>query len=365
MKKLLILMAAVLLGCCLSISCKKGDSKVDKPQGITDSLKYFTEQIAKNPKDAELYYARAKWQFVHELYEEAALDMRHAIDLKNDVAKYYLLSADINFKQNQLEDAEENLKKALELDNENNEIRIQLAKMYYLHGSKSPGRYDDCLSMALEAISKHPMNPDAYYLAAQCYAAKGDTATYLHRLLQVVEQNPNDVRTYLELGYFYQKHDDATCLDYYQNALRADATNAEILYNMGTYYKDHHQYEAACEKFQILVKSHPDGAFVKLSQTQVADYVAHGYYNMGVMYFENADYQTAVTNFTEAIKRDDVFASAHLNRGQSYEELGNWVKAKADYEMARDLVSGMHAKEFKEIESQAIAALNALDKKKK
>ena len=360
----MFVMAAILLGCCLSISCKHNGENKEKPKPITDSLKYFTEQIAKHPKDAELYYARAKWQFEHELYEEAALDVRHALDLKNNVAKYYLLSADINFKQNQLDDAEENLKKALELDPESNEIRIQLAKMYYLHGNKAPSRYDDCLAMTMEAITKQPMNPDAYYLAAQCYAAKGDTATYLHRLLQVVEQNPNDVRTYLELGYFYQKHNDATCLSYYQNALRAEPDNAEILYNMGTYYKDHHQYDLACEKFLTLVSKHPDGAFVKLSTTQVADYVAHAYYNMGVMYFEKGDYKTAVENFTAAIKRDDVFASAYLERGQSYEELGEFTKARTDYEMARDLVSGMTMnKEFREIENEAVKGLNALDKK--
>ena len=343
MKKLIILMAAVAIGCCL-FSCKKGKDS-DGEKTTVDSLAYFTEQIKAHPKDAVWYYKRAKFQFEHNFVQEAYGDILKCVKLDNAKADYYVLFADIDYARQDFDGSEEHLQKALQLEPDNNEVRLKLAELFYYRARAIPALYDEALKLLEEARTQQPHNPKAYLIEAMCYKEKGDTTQYLHRLQMVIDQDPKEVKAHLELGYFYQKHLDPLGIDHYQNALHVDPANAEINYNLGLFYRDLGRSEEAKEQFQHLVSILHSG-----------EYVANAYYQLGYFAMQEADYKEAVAMFTKAIETDPQFVDAYAARGETYENLAQFDQARADYNRALQLVDNFEP---------AIQGLNSIDKKLK
>ena len=343
MKKLMILMAAVAIGCCL-FSCKKGKDS-DGEKTTVDSLAYFTEQIKAHPKDAVWYYKRAKFQFEHNFVQEAYGDILKCVKLDNAKATYYVLFADIDYARQDFDGSEEHLQKALQLEPDNNEVRLKLAELFYYRAKGIPALYDEALKLLEEARTQQPHNPKAYLIEAMCYKEKGDTTQYLHRLQMVIDQDPKEVKAHLELGYFYQKHLDPLGIDHYQNALHVDPANAEINYNLGLFYRDLGRSEEAKEQFQHLVSILHSG-----------EYVANAYYQLGYFAMQEADYKEAVAMFTKAIETDPQFVYAYAARGETYENLAQFDQARADYNRALQLVDNFEP---------AIQGLNSIDKKLK
>lgn len=343
MKKLMILMAAVAIGCCL-FSCKK-DKGGDGEKTTVDSLAYFTEQIKAHPNDAQWYYRRAKFQFEHNFVQEAYGDILKCVKLDNAKATYYVLFADIDYARQDFDGSEEHLQKALQLEPDNNEVRLKLAELFYYRAKGIPTLYDEALKLLEEARTKQPHNPKAYLIEAMCYKEKGDTTQYLHRLQMVIDQDPEEVKAHLELGYFYQKHLDPLGIDHYQNALRVDPANAEINYNLGLFYRDLGRSEEAKEQFQHLVSILHSG-----------EYVANAYYQLGYFAMQEENNKEAVEMFTKAIEADPQFVDAYAARGESYENLAQFDHARADYNRALQLVDNFEP---------AIQGLNSIDKKLK
>lgn len=343
MKKLMILMAAVAIGCCL-FSCKKGKDS-DGEKTTVDSLAYFTEQIKAHPKDAVWYYKRAKFQFEHNFVQEAYGDILKCVKLDDAKASYYVLFADIDYARQDFDGSEEHLQKALQLEPDNNEVRLKLAELFYYRARAIPALYDEALKLLEEARTQQPHNPKAYLIEAMCYKEKGDTTQYLHRLQMVIDQDPEEVKAHLELGYFYQKHLDPLGIDHYQNALRVDPANAEINYNLGLFYRDLGRSEEAKEQFQHLVSILHSG-----------EYVANAYYQLGYFAMQEENNKKAVEMFTKAIETDPQFVDAYAARGESHENLAQFDQARADYNRALQLVDNFEP---------AIQGLNSIDKKLK
>ena len=59
--------------------------------------------------------------------------------------------------------------------------------------------------------------------------------------------------------------------------------------------------------------------------------------DLGNKYLLEADYDSAITAFSEAIKIKPMSSDAYIKRGDAYRELGNYELAKADYQQAGDL----------------------------
>lgn len=371
-------MAAVLVGCCL-YSCKgKGGGKGEEK--IADSLAYFTKQIKEHPNDAEWYYKRAKFQFEHDFVEEAHDDIIKAVKIKNTQSSYYLLLADIDFARNisnreKRDNVEEHLQKAIQLDPSNNEARIRLAEFLYFYAKGDPTLYDEALQLIAEAREKDPYSPnaDAFLIEAMCYKEKGDTSRYLQHIQKVIDIDENSVKAYREMGQFYKKHNNPLGIDYYQNALRVDPTNAEINYNLGEFYIQLGLIEEANELFQhmvTVVKPNQSTQYIQLVHWKAprdkndptsVEYIAAAYYHLGYYsLYEKQDDQEAIELFTKAInsrtKDNNILVNSYYARGECYENLGQYDQARIDYNRALQIVDNFEP---------AIQGLNSIDQKQK
>ena len=88
--KLLILSIIV-----LGVSCNS--PKKDDTSDIKDELALLDVKIRKEPKNADLYYARSKVLLEKGKIKESLMDIQSAIDFDKKNVKYYVRKADILF----------------------------------------------------------------------------------------------------------------------------------------------------------------------------------------------------------------------------------------------------------------------------
>jgi tetratricopeptide (TPR) repeat protein len=58
---------------------------------------------------------------------------------------------------------------------------------------------------------------------------------------------------------------------------------------------------------------------------------AEQHYNNGAKYYEQKEYEKAVSEFSKAIELNPNYANAYTSRGYAYDKMGNYEKAIADY----------------------------------
>lgn len=73
-----------------------------------------------------------------------------------------------------------------------------------------------------------------------------------------------------------------------------------------------------------------------LYQDVIEKYPEHGYgyYGLGLYHLENHDFNSAIIQFTEALKKEIYFPNALLNRGNAYIQKGDLNSAQLDYKQA-------------------------------
>lgn len=328
-------MAAALICCCLS--CKK---KVIDPSTLSGDLAKLTEAIAADSTNAELYYLRAQYYYDNKQIENAEKDILRCVALDNTQAKYYVLMSDVYFAQKETDLTEENLQKAIELDRNYNEPRLKLAELYYYERM-----YDECMATIDEAAKLNPHNPTAFLIKSFCYKELQDTANYLRMLYLVKDQNPQEIKAHLELGYFYQQKKSPEAIPHYLNALIVDPNNEVANYNLALLYSELGDIDKAKEQYNILLSVSKEGIYAK-----------NALYNLGYISANiDGDYEQAISYFTKAIEMDNLFTEAYYGRGEAYEQTGKYEEARTDYERCLKITTNYEP---------AIAGLNALDKKR-
>ena len=316
----------------LGYGCRNKNKYADLPPELAE----LCQNIDKHPKKAENYYARANYYYLNKEIEKGLADIQTAIKLQPDSSKYYVTLSDLYFAQHETDLTEEALLKAISKDEDNNEARLKLAELQFY-----TRQYDDCGKTIDAAVQRQPHNPKAYLVKAFMLKDLKDTVGYLRMLQLVIDQDPNEVKAYSELGYFYQQQNDPIAISYYQNGLKVDPKNVELHYNLGKMFQDMDKFEEAEQEYKTAIGI--DSAHIPSLN------------NLGYLYLDDnfKKYDEAVKLFTQVLQVNPQFVYAVCNRGVAYEYLGNYVAARKDYEEALKLSTNFEP---------AIKGLNRLDK---
>ena len=318
----------------LSGACKHKNSK--DYANLDPALATLCQQIDKHPNDPELYFQRANYYYGKAVIDSALQDIMQSIKLDSTQAKYWLTLSDLYFAQRETDLTEETLEKVITMDPDNNEARLKLAELYY-----HLKMYPQCNETLDEAIAKRNHNPRAHLIRAFCLKDQADTVGAIRMLQLVIDQDPTEVKAFLELGYLYQLKKNPLAATYYQNALQVDPNNIEINYNLAMLYQELGEYEKAIEQYKILLSIDAKNK--------------HALHNIGYIYLNYlGNYEEAVNFFSKAIEADPNFINAICNRGVAYENLGRNEEARKDY---------LRCKEISANFEPAVAGLNRLDRR--
>lgn len=193
------------------------------------------------------------------------------------------------------------------------------------------GRHDEAISDFSKYIAGKPSNKeylaDGYNERANNYKNKGnyksaiaDYNTALSLFTSSIYLN-NRGNCYMSMG------DNESALTDFNRAIATNAKEPEPYYNRAKVYSSQKLYNKAIADLNV---------YVGLNTTNIP-FLADGYQNRGLAYFNLNNFDQALKDATKAIELDPTAAARFTVRASIYRKLGKESLAKADESAAADL----------------------------
>ncbi len=134
----------------------------------------------------------------------------------------------------------------------------------------------------------------------------------------VIQKQPTADMAYHNLSYFYKsngQHDKAFPL--YEQGLKINPENTDILINRGTHYYNNKKYDPALSDFSKALSLNSS--------------IPQGYTNRGAIYQIRKKYKEAMADYTTAMDLVGPTPEVLLNRGLLYSQTNELEKAMVDY----------------------------------
>jgi tetratricopeptide (TPR) repeat protein len=336
--------------------------EVGDPAGAIED---YTKAISINPKDALFYQNRAIAYERLRKYKEAIADYSQAIlispnnpDLYFGRGYVYSLLYDTSNSRRDYQSGEAKMKPT---------TSSEYAARGWIRNYKLQ-EYSGAISDYTKAIELNPGNGELYARRASIYVEiKKDQLAIADYTKAILLSNEDDVRNnYFERGQIYYRLDD------YQKAIadfnRAYSASdecisgyaADICQNRGIAKLESGDIRGALVDFERLIKQgytspetyyyrglakqnlgNQEGAkqdyqaILNAAETYYSSYDKYNlYYYQGLAYFGLGKTQSAIANFTEAIKLDPINPLAYHHRGIAYQVLKDKINAINDLKKA-------------------------------
>ena len=204
------------------------------------------------------------------------------------------------------------LLRAVELEPFYSETLTKLADFYA--DSPSPELWQKADSLFLAAQANNPFDPWAYAGRAWLLARQKDTATALLLLRKGIQNNPGKPAAWAYQGRFFQQskqYEDAMAC--YRKAL-----------SLSPWYWD--AYEWMHETY-LKQKKNDSAVWILQQAKQYFEESPDAYNLLGNYYFSRGDYNTAATEYAQALKADSGYAKAYSNLAYTSLELNRFDEA--------------------------------------
>lgn len=276
--------------------------------GITDS-------IEQSPEDPELYLRRATLLSRNNEHSLATADYKKAWEITGDesVALEYasnLLLSD------QVPQALKILNEGSEKFPDNTEFNRRLAEINF-----QMGKFDDALQQYDIIISKDSSNFEAWFDKGSLQVKMKDTSGAIYSLENSFSLLPINYSG-IALANLYASQKDPRALEVCNILLAKDsgAVQVEPIYMKGVYYAEVKEYDNAIRQFDECIKR----------DWKMTD----AYIEKGIILFERNNYAEAIKVFNMAITVSNTDADAYYWLGRCYESTGDRQQALTNYERA-------------------------------
>lgn len=296
-------------------------------------LKAINKQLLEDPNNAELYNKRAQIYISIRQFNEASFDVKRAIQLDSTKAGYYITLVDVYYSLNNTRLAKEMLEHIEKRFPDNTEGLLKLAELYYL-----VRQYQKAIDYTNKALKIDPNLARAYFLKGSIYRETGDTTSALSSLETATEQDNKYEDAFFDIGVIYAAQKNPVALEYYENVIRINPYNDNVLYARAKLLQDLGRTDEAIREYETI-----------LSKNKAC---SNCNYNLGAIYLNiKKNNEKALDYFTKAIESDPEYAEAYFARGYTYSRMNDKEKARADYNACLKLRPNYDA---------AIEGLNAL-----
>jgi len=311
-------------------SCNSGNTeKPESESEIQDSTKAvdtvytidnLSTMIRHDPLNADLFAKRAGLRSFQNQFDEAINDISLAIRLDSLNPIYYTMQAEYFIYGGQPNSAKKGLNQCLNLFPNNTDIMLKLAEIhFYLK------EYSQAKTILRKVVTLNENLGQTYFLQGLILLENKDSINAIRNLRFAVEKDPEFYSAYMMLGRVHSNMNNDLAIDYYRAAIDIIPDSYEARYNLALYLQDHDHYIEAENEYYYIIQ--------KIDST-----VANPYYNLGYLHLiYKQEFEKAVDYFTTAIEKESDYIEAWYNRGFTYEVMGKFKQARADYEKSLKL----------------------------
>lgn len=312
--KLMILLTAMIL----IISCGQDDAETKKNHssiinsprfaGITDSIKRF-------PGNPELHLRRALMLSHMNQHAAATPDYQKAWQLTGDEYVALDLASNLILSQ-KLSQAVNLLKEGIKKFPDNVEFSRRLAEIQLQEGN-----FDEAIAEYDKMIATDSSNFEAWYDKGSLYLRMKDTANAVRALEKSFAIMPINYSG-MALANIYVAQNNPRVLDICDIILSRDSTHiqTEPIYMKGVYYSDLKQYDKALVEFDEVIRR----------DWKMTD----AYIEKGIIFYERKQYDEALKVFNMTVTVSNTDADGYYWLGRTYEATGKIEDAIANYQRA-------------------------------
>lgn len=307
--------------CCTIFAC--GEPEADTPtapaenlsaaEKLNPALVKLNAAVKENPEDAALFAERAAAYWEIQGYDEAIADMERAVGYNPDEPMYYHRLADYYLDYFRSRKALKTMETAGLKFPDRIPTLLKLSEFYLI--LKDYGAAD----RTLDRIAKlNPLDSEMFFMRGRIQEDQGNYAEAVNFYQFATENNSDFVEAYVKLGDLTAPSDPQTALKYYNNAVRIDPKDTEVLllkaYHLSNGLND---LPAAQKVYREIHKLDP--------QNKTA------FHNSGLLYLDQDSLQRAYEQFTFAIKASPIAVESYYYRGVTSEMRGDVSSARDDY----------------------------------
>lgn len=281
-----------------------------------DSITVINELIRRDPGNLDLYLRRSKILMQKKDYEGSLMDVNRILAIDSTNPNYLIAGADIYFFTGKITRTKQLLERAVKVNPDNVDCLLRLAQLHHYLTN-----YDEEIVLLDKVLQIDVHNSQAYFMKGMLFKEKGDTAKAISSMQTAVEQDPDHYNAYIQLGLLNAAKKNPLAETYYLNALKINPNSEEAMYNLGMYYQETDNYNAAIETYTTLLKVNPH------------HFDAH--FNLGMLHTVKLNVvDEGMKYFNLAIEDNPKDPRGYYGRGYCFEKKGDVTNAMSDYKMA-------------------------------
>ncbi len=271
--------------------------------------------IADNPNDPSLYAKRADMFYQNEGYDEAINDLQKALSFDSTNVDYLHLLADVYLDYYQSYPAINTMLKAATLYPTRIPTLLKLSEFQLILK-----QYDKSINTINEVLKLERLNAEAYFMLGLNFKEQGDIDRAMGSFQTAVENNPDLVDAWINLGQLHAEKGGKLAKYYFENAVKVAPNNITALHAKAEFLHFSDDRQGAIEAYRQINSIDPD--------------YSESLFNTGIIYLEMDSLVQAKEHFNMAVETSPTYIIAYYYRGLVLEMEGNIAGAKKDYQTA-------------------------------
>ena len=303
-----------------------GDLNFEK-QNYRESLAAYQKALSGAPNDGNLHYSVARVQLaLGDTKGQESAAAAAATKPTQYIGDSYYLLADAQHKLRKYSEAVKSYNMALASKPDTVEIYRALGDIY-----RAQSQFSQAIDITRQALRKWPQNGELYTDISWYYSLDGRHKDAVDSAQAAVKFSPERAMGYTNLCRAYNdtaQHQFAVtaCL----NALQRNPDDGETNFYLGRAYRELNKPADAAKAFDKAV-----AGLIKYTQTY-PDY-SDGFYLLGNAYFNDTQYEKAITAYKRSLELSPNFTRARYNTAVSHIRLKNRDGALEQYNALSNL----------------------------
>lgn len=189
-----------------------------------------------------------------ESYQKVKKEFLTHLKTNADFVGSRVKKGDYYLKKGEISEAIKNYESALAIDNINNQVRINLATLYY-----NNKQYDKAEKAFKKVIEQEPTYGPVYYSLGLMYGELNRVEDAITQLKLAIKHMPENTRFYYNLGLLYDKKQDVNNAEKtFVAGLKIEPSNESLLYALAYVYAKSNQKAKAKNIVLRLIKLYPN-----------------------------------------------------------------------------------------------------------